>query len=431
MHKKIFTCYLPFVLGNRHIATVLLLGLIIMPFFGFAQLLGCTDPLANNYNSGTLINDGSCLYSTDTIDVIESRALPTILNGTSGLLFFQDSLLTHNDHGDVRFYLFDKDNPDDYNLILFDSITINDWEDIASDNVYFYLGDFGNNESGNRTDLKIFKIKKSEIKNNPLPKTIHFSYENQIDFTAQNPNNTDFDCEAFIVTDNRIFLFTKQWVSGKTSIYELNKDSSFQTALYKGMYNVNGLITGATFLKDKNLLVLSGYSKFLLPFVYLFYDFQDNNFFDGNKRKIILNLPLHQVEGITTKDGITYYLTNEKFSYGTNEIPSQLHKIDLTSFISQYMNTGDLNVENESITSIQVSPNPTYNFLNIHIPNGILSSINRIVLIGTDGRQRFTTNVVHQDMKIDISQLDLNGQCVLILEDDLKDVVYSKIILIF
>lgn len=431
MHKKAYTYYLAFSLENRCIITALLLVLMIMPFSSIAQLQGCTDPLANNYNSGALINDGSCVYSIDTINVIESGALPTILDGTSGLLFFHDSLLTHNDHGNARFYFFNTDNPHDYNLISFDSITINDWEETASDTDYFYLGDFGNNQSGNRTNLKIYKIKKTEIENNPTPETIHFSYENQIDFTPQNPNNTDFDCESFIVTNDKIFLFTKQWVSGKTSIYELNKDSSFQTAIYKGTYNVNGLITGATFLKDKNLLVLSGYSKLLLPFVYLFYDFQDNNFFDGNKRKIILNPPLHQVEGITTKDGISYYLTNEKFSYGSNEIPSRLHKINLNLFLSQYLNTGDLNVVDKSKISVKVFPNPTYNFLNINIPDEFLPSINSIVLIGEDGRQRFITNEIHQNMKIDISKLAINGSCVLVFENDLKDVVFSTIILTF
>lgn len=37
-----------------------------------------------------------------------------------------------------------------------------DWEDIAQDNQHIYIAETGNN-LGNRTDLKVLKIKKSDI----------------------------------------------------------------------------------------------------------------------------------------------------------------------------------------------------------------------------------------------------------------------------
>jgi len=82
------------------------------------------------------------------------------------------------------------------------------------DKDYLYVGDFGNNLNGNRTDLKILRIRKNSVLVNPLKiDTINFSYSNQTNFTPTGTNNTDFDCEAFIVASDSIYLFTKQWIS--------------------------------------------------------------------------------------------------------------------------------------------------------------------------------------------------------------------------
>jgi hypothetical protein len=37
-----------------------------------------------------------------------------------------------------------------------------DWEEISQDSTYFYIGDFGNNVSGNRKDF-IFKNRKESL----------------------------------------------------------------------------------------------------------------------------------------------------------------------------------------------------------------------------------------------------------------------------
>jgi hypothetical protein len=58
-----------------------------------------------------------------------------------------------------------------------------DWEEISQDSSYIYVGDFGNNYQGNRTDLHILRIeKKSFLLNQPIIDTISFSYSNQTDF---------------------------------------------------------------------------------------------------------------------------------------------------------------------------------------------------------------------------------------------------------
>ncbi|MEJ7677166.1 MAG: hypothetical protein WKG06_04695 [Segetibacter sp.] len=64
-----------------------------------------------------------------------------------------------------------------------------DWEESAFDGTYFYVGDFGNNKDGARTNLKIYKFPFNAIPDytaNPHAaiakeqiETISFTYSNQ------------------------------------------------------------------------------------------------------------------------------------------------------------------------------------------------------------------------------------------------------------
>jgi hypothetical protein len=102
--------------------------------------------------------------------------------------------------------------------------------------------------------------------------------------------------------------------------------------------NVNGLITGGVILEDKKIIVLCGYSKKLQPFLYLLYDYKGTDFFSGNKRKIQLKLPFHQIEGIATRDGLHYYLTNENFQRKPFiSVSQQLHFVDLKTYFEFYL----------------------------------------------------------------------------------------------
>ena len=212
-------------------------------------------------------------------------------------------------------------------------------EEITQDANYFYIGDFGNNVSGNRKDLHILRVEKqSLLHNNQKIDTLSFSYSTQMDFTKIKSNTTNFDCEAFIVSGDSIYLFSKEWKQKKTSVYVIPKLPGQHIAQLKESYNVKGLITAATYVAEKKLLVLNGYSKSLSPFIYLFYDYNESGFFSGNKRKIKIALPFHQMEGISTLDGIHYFLTNENFARKRIiNVPQQLHQFDLSAFLANYL----------------------------------------------------------------------------------------------
>jgi hypothetical protein len=305
-----------------------------------AQDFGCTDPLANNYNAAATINNGTCTYNPSATTSVRSWNLPAAINETSGLIFWNDRIWTHNDDTDIHLYELNLDNINNFQKFELIETRNIDWEEIAQDETHIFVGDFGNNSNGNRKNLYILRIEKeSLLLGNPKIDSIIFSYSEQIDFLPQGPNNTDFDCEAFVVSRDSIYLFTKEWISQKTSIYVLPKTPGKYFAHFKDNWNIDGMITGATYLEEERLIVLSGYNVLVQPFVYLLYDFRNYNFFSGNKRKIIVNHPFHQMEGITTEDGLIYYISNERLNVPPITINQKLQRFNLTPFLRNYLNS--------------------------------------------------------------------------------------------
>ncbi len=345
---------------------------IVLVFIGLnaqPQQYGCTDPIALNFDSLATHNDGSCEYEASSVTPSESISLPSVMQETSGLMYFNNTFWTHNDDTDTHLYSFQTTNTDDYVEYLLQNVINIDWEEITQDSNYVYLGDVGNNSNGNRTDLKILRIEKQSLLNHtPVVDTISFFYSDQSDFSGSGSNNTDFDCEAFVVFGDSIFLFTKQWIGEKTKVYSFPKTPGTYEAVHIEEYDVQGLITGACFHEDKNIVVLCGYSPTLDPFIYILYDFQMNRFFSGNKRMISLQLPFHQVEAITSEDFYTFYVTNEYFSFGSITTHQKIHCLDLGPFFSDYLGTSNMREPELIPEKIRVFPNPATDILYVDMP---------------------------------------------------------------
>jgi hypothetical protein len=324
-----------------------------------AQLPGCTDPLANNFNPAATLNDGSCAYAPATVTAARSWNLPAALEETSGLIIWEGLIWTHNDDTDINLYALDTSAIADYQAFELSGTANTDWEEIAQDAAYVYVGDFGNNANGNRTDLHLLRIEKNSLlARAPVIDTIWFSYALQTDFSPAGSNNTDFDCEAFVVSADSIYLFTKEWVSQRSSLYALPKSPGVHMAQYRGVQEVQGLITGATYLEDQRLAVLCGYNLLLQPFLYLLYDFDGHDFFSGNKRKASLNLPFHQIEGIATADGRTYFVSNERFAQGFLEVEPKLHRLDLSDLLGNYLDSPTGLGADAASLGLRAYPNP-------------------------------------------------------------------------
>ena len=319
-----------------------------------AQVCSCTDSLALNFNPMATLNDGSCQYASTIIMPVEIGALDSQLGSTSSLFYWENGYWTNNDHNDSCLYLIDTTTAETVGSRCFDGVYNYDTEEITQDSLYLYFGDFGNNR-GNRKNLRILRVSKESLENKVFQiDTIRFSYEDQTDFTAR-LNATDFDCEAFIVTDDSIYLFTKQWVSAQTTVYSLPKTPGAHVAHRRDTYNTKGLITGVTYIPEYQLVVLCGYDydknhilSALHPFLILLYDFKDGSFFSGNKWR--LDFPSGtkaQIEGIATSNGLDFYLTSEHFHTTrmglTFDFPAQLWRVDLRKYLLPYMKSKSKN----------------------------------------------------------------------------------------
>jgi hypothetical protein len=189
----------------------------------------------------------------------EKFKLPSSVRETSGLLFFDGKIITHNDSGnDAQLFEIDSLSGQLLRTIRINNVQNIDWEDITEDENHIYIGDFGNNE-GNRTDLKIYKILKSDyLKSNSVSaEEISFSYEDQTDFNE--PEFHDFDAEAFVVYENSFLIFTKNRGNFRTNVYKIPINIGEHIAIKVSSANVKGLITGATLMNDN--FMLCGYQK--------------------------------------------------------------------------------------------------------------------------------------------------------------------------
>ncbi len=254
-------------------------------------------------------------------DVSEVGSLPQQIWETSGLIFHNGKLITHNDSGNTP-QLFEMDTT---SLQITRTVTIanatnTDWEDIAQDSDYIYIGDIGNN-LGDRQDLNILKIAKSDYEESDTvtAERIDYIYENQNDFTTT--QNSDWDAEALFVLGEDLIVLTKQWQSQGTVAYRVPKLPGAFLAERIDSNQINGLVTGADYDSDNNKLHIVGYSTFLTPFFVEIEGVQENSILSGLVTKTDLNIGIAQTEALT-QVGNTFYVSSEEFSNTTPPITS-------------------------------------------------------------------------------------------------------------
>ncbi len=246
------------------------------------------------------------------------------LDESSGLLFYNDQIITHNDSGGkAELYEINPTTGLVTRTVEISNATNVDWEDIAQDASYIYIGDIGNN-SGVRTNLKIYKISKEDYNTtngSVKAEIISYSYADQDDFTPHT-NSTNWDAEGLISYGDQLLVFTKNWGDNTTNVYAIPKTSGSHSAVLVSNYNTGGLITGADSSLDDSVIYLTGYSTSEAPFIYTIHNIPENSLdiFSGNvsaKLSDIVTLG-HQVEGIAlfeiTPTSHRLYLSNEKFN---------------------------------------------------------------------------------------------------------------------
>ena len=319
----------------------LLLSILFSPII-YGQF-GCTDSQASNFNASASINDGSCLYNPTNYSLNLVANLVDTLSENSGLVWAAGKLYTFNDSGSgTKVYEVTANGTIIRTIHIANSTNV-DWEAMTSDTTYFYLGDFGNN-NGNRTDLCIYRLLKSEVINNTIDTVVaekmNFSWADQLDFTSAF-NANDFDCEAFYATEDSLFLFSKNWVDLKTKCYALpNYWTDTLNATLSSQFDVDGLITDACRDTVNNRTYLLGYknngSNFYTSFIWCLWDHASNFIFSGNKRRIEIGnvLTVSQTEGITLSDNGTAYVSSEKV-INIITIPAKLFSLNFSAYFEE------------------------------------------------------------------------------------------------
>lgn len=316
-------------------------------------------------------------------DIRSLGALPQEILETSGLIFYNGRLITHNDSGNVpELYELDAGTLQITRTIRVLNAENIDWEDISQDSDFIYIGDIGNN-LGNRQNLSILKIAKAEFDNfNEVnAERINFLYEDQTDFTA-NPDS-DFDAEALFTLDGNLIVLTKQWQSAGTVAYKIPKTPGTFLAEWVDTYQVGGLVTGATFDEVSGTLYLVGYSQILIPFFVEIPDVTNTAVFSGEPVKTELTIGPSQVEALTLANG-TFYASSEDFMNPPLNSPARL----FTFSLDENENSGpDINGEiqpMEELVVYKASNSVELNYeLNSNKPifgMGIFDSQGRMVL---------------------------------------------------
>jgi len=240
--------------------------------------------------------------------------LDQALNETSGLLYDNDQLWTHNDGGDEpALYKVDPKSGKILQKLLISNAKNIDWEDITQDEKYVYIGDFGNNY-GMRTDLTIYKIKRAALsRKSPETKAeiITFTYPEQADFKRSRTHN--FDCEGFFALNGELHLFTKNRGDGMTQHYTLPTSTGNHKAQLQMTFNAEGQITAADISPDGKTVILTGYTPHKL-FMWIYNDYLGTQFFSGTYRRIRMGRFVFrgQMEGVCFSGNQEGYISAEQ-----------------------------------------------------------------------------------------------------------------------
>lgn len=292
---------------------------------------------------------------------------------SSGLLNFNGRIITHNDSGkEAKLFELDTISGAVVRTVTLSNGRNFDWEDLAQDEAYIYIGDIGNN-NGTRKNLKIYRVLKQDYLSSTSVSvdSIMFAYAEQVDFTSS-AYNTDYDAEAFIATEDSLYLFTKNWKNFKTYIYAFPKTPGTYLPSKKDSLDVQGMITGATYAKSTQEILLTGFS-FSNTFLWRCRGFQSSRLSQANNEKLILDVSGLQIEGICKRNGSGYFLSSEA---GQNSAASLLH-VEVPLIIASL----DLP---KSVSTFYLYPNPSNDFLyrrgDQTLPVEIYSSNGKLVL---------------------------------------------------
>lgn len=245
--------------------------------------------------------------------LLVSDHLPDIVDEQSGMIWHDSLIWVNNDSGgEAKLYAYNMAGELKQSLQI-ENTSNQDWEALAEDEKYFYIGEFGNNK-GNRKDLKLFRLEKAAIGNETEHSVkadeISFVWADQKEF-KQKKHGHNFDCEAFFSYGDSLYLFTKNWDNLKTRMYVMPKLIQHHDLHPKAEFDVDFMVTGADISPNGSLMALVGYKAYK-TYMILFYDFEGSDYFSGKYVRLDLSsLGGAQTEGVLFTDNDELFISTE------------------------------------------------------------------------------------------------------------------------
>ncbi len=246
-------------------------------------------------------------------EVVLKTTLNKEVEETSGLIWINNTIITHNDSGsEPLLYEIDGSTGQILRTVVVNNASNVDWEDICFDDTYIYVGDFGNN-NGTRKNLKIYRIRNEdffETDNDEVEvDTISFHYADQTDFSNKK-YSTNYDAEALIAYEDKLYIFTKNWGDYKSNIYAVPKLPGSYSLEKITTIDTEGLVTGAATNLDGDEILLVGYTLLGTDFMMVITNLNESDLTGLNTNRYDLSMPY---SGSLQIEGVSYVTNSEVF----------------------------------------------------------------------------------------------------------------------
>ncbi|MBD2715777.1 hypothetical protein KBK19_12095 [Microvirga sp. STR05] len=178
-----------------------------------------------------------------------------------------------------------------------------DWESLADDGKgTVFVTDAGNNNNSRR-DLAIYRVNPQQPDN---VGKISFRYPDQSAFPPPKEER-NFDCEASLWHDGKVYLFTKDRANQSTSkVYSVSDQPGSYVAESLAKLRISGEVTGADLSPDGRHLALLGRQE-----LYLFEGNDLNSALKATPKNISLK-GAGQTEGVLFLDNGTLLISTEE-----------------------------------------------------------------------------------------------------------------------